>query len=283
MIEPLLKARSGRFLLDRQTGGGPQEQYKVEFIKQGRSRWTMPDGGVAVSDRSKGTVLVLMPGTKHALFLDVGRGAKANRADRFNVLGGVWHLLEQAARNDDQKVQDLGQHGHDGRAAQVYRVAAGRSKTTIWVDPETRLPIRVELIGEHGGHKTKVTIHTITYNVKLDKSRFDFSVPEGYKEIRFSAGDLPAGQVVTGHVVDESTGEPIAGARVADLGYGPEPRRGTVTDAKGRYEFSTWPEEHYVQAQARGYLPERRLVRTNELGEPTSKRLRIDFSLTPAG
>ena len=69
------------------------------------------------------------------------------------------------------------------------------------------------------------------------------------------------GLVVTGTVLDATTGQPIAGARVSDDGYGPKPYKGATTDATGEYHYSTGAEEHGVAAQAPGYKAQRIALR----------------------
>jgi len=79
----------------------------------------------------------------------------------------------------------------------------------------------------------------------------------------------PPGLVIKGVVKDAQTGEPIAGARVFDDGYGPEPvweqikadkrsEWGAITNSAGQYSFLTWPEHHSIKIEAPGYKPQRR-------------------------
>jgi len=78
----------------------------------------------------------------------------------------------------------------------------------------------------------------------------------------------PPGLVIKGTVKDAQTGEPIAGARVFDDGYGPKPNWeqikadvrsewGAITNSAGEYSFLTWPEHHSIKVEAPGYKPER--------------------------
>ena len=87
------------------------------------------------------------------------------------------------------------------------------------------------------------------------------------------------GLVLSGTVTDAVTGEPIAGARVSDDGYGPKPYRGAVTDATGRYQYKTWCEEHNVVARAPGYRPQREAMFTSLF--QTEKEKVMDFELSP--
>ena len=79
----------------------------------------------------------------------------------------------------------------------------------------------------------------------------------------------PPKLVIKGVVKDAQTGEPIAGARIFDDGYGPEPlweqirsdvryQWGAITNEAGQYSFLTWPEHHTIKIEAPGYKAQRR-------------------------
>ncbi len=88
--------------------------------------------------------------------------------------------------------------------------------------------------------------------------------------------------VVTGTVVDSSTGKPVAAARVADNHYGTGPDQAaqeTWTDGNGRYRLRTWPEEHTIVASARGYEPRLATVLTKALGR--TETAQVNFRLEP--
>ncbi len=79
------------------------------------------------------------------------------------------------------------------------------------------------------------------------------------------------GLVIKGTVKDAQTGEPIAGARVFDDGYGPKPdwgqikadvrsEWGAITNSAGEYSFLTWAEHHTIKVEAPGYKSERKIL-----------------------
>lgn len=81
----------------------------------------------------------------------------------------------------------------------------------------------------------------------------------------------PPELVVSGVVTDAATGNPVAGAKVFDDGYGPQPsweviqpghraRWGAITDSQGRYSFLTWPEHHCIGVEADGYVSQRKTL-----------------------
>ena len=65
--------------------------------------------------------------------------------------------------------------------------------------------------------------------------------------------------LIPGLVLDRATGEPLAGARVADVTYNAVPGRTPQeawTDATGSFALKTWPEEHDIMASCPGYKPQ---------------------------
>ena len=88
------------------------------------------------------------------------------------------------------ETEPLGTRVIDGRRAVGFRIQHDRTETTIWADPKTSLPIRVEyaISGE-------TEIHTVMTDFEidpdLDKSLFSLKVPEGYAVLDTVQLELP--------------------------------------------------------------------------------------------
>lgn len=68
----------------------------------------------------------------------------------------------------------------------------------------------------------------------------------------------PPNTKIVGRVTDETTGEPVHGARVADNVYCGSPNRPCQeawTDEDGRFVLETWYEHHSIVISAPGYPP----------------------------
>jgi len=85
--------------------------------------------------------------------------------------------------------------------------------------------------------------------------------------------------VIKGVVKDAKTGKPIAGAKVSDGEYGPEPRKATNADSEGKYSYKTWYEEHFVVVEAPGYQTQKHLLTTKIVGK--EEEAIINFELMP--
>ncbi len=102
----------------------------------------------------------------------------------------------------------------------------------------------------------------------------------------------PPKLVIKGVVKDATTNEPIAGARVFDDKYGPEPvweqirpdqrsKWGAITNEAGQYSFLTWPEHHSIKVEAPGYTPQRRSLYSGHLVFNKKDEEIFDFTLEP--
>ncbi len=102
----------------------------------------------------------------------------------------------------------------------------------------------------------------------------------------------PPELIIKGIVKDAQTGEPIAGARVFDDGYGPEPNWeqikadersewGAITNSAGEYSFLTWPEHHSIKVEAPDYKSERRSLYDGHFVFNKKDEETFDFALEP--
>jgi len=99
--------------------------------------------------------------------------------------------------------------------------------------------------------------------------------------LRFWSGTATA-TVISGTVIDASTGRPIAHARVADNIYHASPNQApheAWTDEHGRFALRTWYEEHTIAASSPGYDTSIQTLFTKILRRESE--VRMDFRLTP--
>lgn len=85
---------------------------------------------------------------------------------------------------------------------------------------------------------------------------------------------------VIGSVTDSNSGEPIAGARVADHlyhGSTTQPCQESWTQDDGTYALLTWYEEHCLVASAPGYTPALTTILTKNT--ETEQEIQMDFQL----
>jgi hypothetical protein len=181
-------------------------------------------------------------------------------------------LIQYALETEDDSVEYLGEQQINGNTAIGYHIT-GHGDITIWANAKTKLPIQIE---QSMGAETAI-VNDITYDIELEDSLFSVEPPKGYSVANPEEDKQPS-FVVRGTVTDAATGEPIAGVKVSDDGYGPEPYKSAITDSEGRYRYLTWPEEHRIKAEVSGYKPQHKGL-TGLFHAETEDEKIIDFAL----
>lgn len=291
VVRPLLTAETGKFkmTIDVVSAGldwidckdEPFQTIEVMFAGPGRTRWNVPTGEVLVANMLEGKVMILIPAKREAVVMQVGPPGMIPPHNRFNKLLELRGLIQYALENEDDSVEFLGEREIEGITAIGYYITGPHhhGNITVWADTESKLPIRIEQSMDMPNRKESAIISDIVYDIELDDSLFSIELPKGYSAAR-PEEDKEPGFVVTGTVTDKTTGQPIAGAKVSDDGYGPKPYKGAITDSRGRYSYHTWPEEHRIKAEAPGYKPQRKGLRTGLFHtENVEEKEIIDFAL----
>jgi len=90
-------------------------------------------------------------------------------------------MVSDAQRGEANKAENLGHQMVGGRERVGFRIRKGSYEFTIWAEPDTGLPARVEAISND--RKSRLVWSDFRYNVDLDESLFSLEVPEGYRVI----------------------------------------------------------------------------------------------------
>jgi len=117
-----------------------------------------------------------------------------SRQNRFILLNPAWKLAHYApdhGGNDtlmtydglkkdfrDGTEESLGVVEIDGREAVCFKVSKDDKVITVWADPETALPLRIERVAKEG--VDKVTLSNIAFDVELSNELFDMTPPDDY-------------------------------------------------------------------------------------------------------
>ena len=99
-------------------------------------------------------------------------------------------LLMLRGRRDGSE-EDLGKRElDDGQIAHGFHMKQGSKDWTVWADPESGLPIRVELSWGVFGAMT-IVMSDFAFNIPVDESLFSLEPPEGYTihKIQFDSTD----------------------------------------------------------------------------------------------
>jgi outer membrane lipoprotein-sorting protein len=133
-------------------------------------REVSPDGDINVVDMSQRPVKILRLKPKQKKCEEIT--VATNRA------GGDPDIFAMAAMAQGPDGQELGAREVSGIQALGFRELSLGTECTYWVDPETRLPVRIEILKTRNGRK--IVMSDFEYNVDVDPAFFDTTAPEGY-------------------------------------------------------------------------------------------------------
>ena len=107
------------------------------FMEPGHMRFTLNDGLIWIADFSEGKTLVLDPAKKTGM-------AIAGMKNGGHLSRKIFNVLDKLKTLHAGSEESLGTNEIDGRSAVGFLVRKEGKDMTIWVDPETDLPIRIE-------------------------------------------------------------------------------------------------------------------------------------------
>lgn len=134
---------------------------------------------INIVDGQKKKSITLVPATKSAIVLRF-KNVPPEPGNPFGkTFLGLRQLVADAQGEKNAKAVRLGVKTIDGRRAEGFRIELGAVEVTIWANPETRLPVRVEETTSDGP-KVRIVMTDFQVDVELDESLFSLDVPEGY-------------------------------------------------------------------------------------------------------
>ena len=154
---------------DEETGGPVIH----DQIKGSRIRRTLSsmDDVVSIIDLESWRILSLTVSKKEAAYVDLkGLPSMPNYMDTLR------NLISELQEKPYFEVEELGKQEIDGQEAVGFLARHPKVELTIWADPETALPVRIE----QTGGQMKVICKNVKFDVPMDESLFSMEVPEGY-------------------------------------------------------------------------------------------------------
>jgi outer membrane lipoprotein-sorting protein len=171
VIKPILNARTVvlDFIAGKEEESGPVIHDIIVGNKIRRTLSNMET--IMIIDLDNARMLTLDPKTKGAAYIDI----------QGPLQEGTKNLLEFVRKTitnlKDLPVQKLGQQDIDGRKAIGFRESNPNVELTIWADPQTAKPIRIELLL---AQKSLYILKNIEFDVQIDESLVSMEVPAGY-------------------------------------------------------------------------------------------------------
>ncbi|MHC4476101.1 MAG: hypothetical protein ACYTEL_10675 [Planctomycetota bacterium] len=182
VVRPLLTARTVVFNVEGENV--PITKVMNMGTQRIRSELLSPDGKtvqvIAIVDYDTSRILQLIPKQKTAVLIDL----KDLPEEPENVLEVMRNIITELQNDPDVSVEPLGEKEIDGQIAKGFRVIGPDVELTIWADPQTALPIRVE----QKWRQMQFVCTDFQFDIEMDESLFSMEIPEGYSTL---TGELP--------------------------------------------------------------------------------------------
>jgi outer membrane lipoprotein-sorting protein len=180
VAQKIQKAHTMSYVMTMQMPGQAQPQAVRLFLKEpGHMRTeAIPAGGpVFIGDSRSSRRLILNPADKTAMLLE-GQLPGEPKPGVTDVAAIMVTGLRKLA---EQKGDPAGEKVIAGVKMQGFRVVqAPGYETIIWADPNTRLPVQIDVSAPFGDQTMRGTMSDIQLDKDLDDSLFRMEPPEGY-------------------------------------------------------------------------------------------------------
>jgi hypothetical protein len=161
----------------------PEETIRIWVLDNGLSRSEEKDGSYTISNSTKYRALVVNPRKREATLFEGANIPQVNMYERIKRLPG------------DASARPLPRKKIDGKEALGFLVKMEGHDVTVWADPTTRLPVRIEAEEKDSQGKTVgMVLHEFVFDKELDSKLFSFDTKllEGYKIETKGIANFPA-------------------------------------------------------------------------------------------
>jgi outer membrane lipoprotein-sorting protein len=171
VIEPILNART--IVFDLIIGSEDSGMVQHEIVVGSRIRRTMSNmpNMTLIIDTDNAELLALDTDGKTAAYADIS-GDLGDRHRSF--IKFVRQIITQL---QEGQVEQLGEQVIDGQKAVGFVGKGQNEAVTIWADPETALPIRIEA---QLGQEFAFVMKNFEFDADVDESLVSMDVPDGY-------------------------------------------------------------------------------------------------------
>jgi outer membrane lipoprotein-sorting protein len=175
--EAVVTAKTAKFQMEVNIEGQPKQTFQAFYLAPEKYRQELP-GMVNISDFQAGKMVAVMPEQKKVMVMNL-KGAAQNKLAKSHF-AQLRELLAGARDAKEDKYERLGEKEIDGKKALGFRYDSPADTVTLWGDPATGAPVRIESVWGGLPHTETVMSH-FEINVELKESLFDTTPPEGYK------------------------------------------------------------------------------------------------------
>ncbi len=178
VIEPLMNAHTAIFDITVHTQGNTS---KMKMLAMGqRIRYEFEPSQqlpTMIIDYENMQMQYLIPEKKQAVLIDLRDLAETEEVPE-NYLESIREVVKELQNDSNVSIEQLPDSVIDNRTAVVFQAKDTQGEITIWADPETLLPIRLEQI-DLDLH-VDVVCTNFQFGIELDPSLFSMDIPAGY-------------------------------------------------------------------------------------------------------
>lgn len=175
-VDAVVQAKTARFHMEVAAEGQPKQSFKAWYLAPAKYRQEVGNV-INVSDLAAGKIVTLMPGEKKAMIMNFTGMPKDRPSD--NYFERLRDLLSGSRDAKDGQVEQLGKKEIEGKQAVGFRLDSPAGVVTLWGDPKTGLPVRIDTTWKFIP-RTEVTMSEFEINVPLEDALFDLTPPAGY-------------------------------------------------------------------------------------------------------
>jgi outer membrane lipoprotein-sorting protein len=159
-------------------GGGqlPMPVTMKAMFSDGRVRMEYAQGNVMIFDQSKSQSLILDPTAKTAQIIKMTKTTGAPEVPSDPMQDPAAFFRNLAAQNGEP-IED---RQINGVTAKGFRTKSFGFPASLWVDPATKMPLRVEIEFTMGKQKMNAVMSDFVFDAPLDDRLFSLDPPQGY-------------------------------------------------------------------------------------------------------
>jgi hypothetical protein len=198
-----------------------EEPYRMLIRAPSVVRVEQPDGSYSITDFARRKALVVDPAKKSVRVFE-GLNSPGGLPDR-----DVYDLFRSIAEKPIKSVPARLIAGKDALGFVVPNPMPGggaggpkmpEAQTTAWVDPQTKVPLRIETVMREDGATTTEITSIIAFDRPLDPKLFDLTPPEGYKVETFGVAALQPEPAAKAKDAAEMVVTPLVGIGPVEFG-----------------------------------------------------------------
>jgi outer membrane lipoprotein-sorting protein len=184
VIKPIMNART--IIFDGIVGKDENGPVMHDIVSDNKVRRTITisnmNKGAMIIDLDKAKMLVLNDKEKTAMYIDITGPLQEEHKSFIQFVRTIITDLK------DLPVQELGENNIDGLKAIGFQTKGPNEEITIWADPQTARPIRIELRLGQGQAQALYILKNIEIDMPVDESLLSMDVPAGYTQQKTEVG-----------------------------------------------------------------------------------------------